>query len=134
MVLLTSLLVMITGCNSGPVRHKPPTLTLACSTRTDPGRLSAAPAPRPVSLPGHPFAAVALPGGRWAVASLTVAAFPGDLGELAVLAVHGQAASLARRVRLPWTVSGADGMALTRTGAGCSSRRRQARRCSVWLR
>jgi DNA-binding beta-propeller fold protein YncE len=116
MVLLTSLLVMITGCSSGPVRHKPPALTLACATRTDPGRLSAVPAPRAVSLPGHPFAAVALPGGRQAVASLTVAAFPGDLGELAVLAVHGQAASLARIVTLPRTVSGAEGMALTPDG------------------
>ena len=116
MVLLASLLVMITGCNSSPVRHKPSALTLACSTRTDPGRLPAAPAPRPVSLPGRPFAALALPGGRWAVASLTVAAFPGDRGELALLAVRGQAASLARTVTLPRAVAGADGMTLTPDG------------------
>ena len=57
--------------------------------------------PRSLQLPGYPFAARALPGGRWAVVSLTITAFPGNRGEVAVLAVRGGTARLVRTVRLP---------------------------------
>ena len=114
--LLALLLVMITGCSSAPVPRKSAAPGLACSTKTAAGRLMAVPPPRSLSLAGHPFAARALPGGRLAVVSMTVAGFPGDRGELAVLAVRRQATTLARTVTLPATVGGADGMALTPDG------------------
>jgi hypothetical protein len=114
--LLALLLVMITGCSSAPVPRKSAAPGLACSTKTAAGRLMAVPPPRSLLLPGHPFAALALPGGRLAVVSMTVAAFPGDRGELAVLALRGNTASLVRMVPLPRTAGGAAGMALTPDG------------------
>ncbi len=113
---LALVLAVIAGCSSAPVPRKPPAPGLVCSTKTTPGRLMAVPPPRSLLLPGHPFAALALPGGRLAVVSMTVAAFPGDRGELAVLALRGAAASLVRMVPLPRTAGGAAGLALTPDG------------------
>jgi DNA-binding beta-propeller fold protein YncE len=110
---------LLGGCTSGAAPHRrarPAKLTLGCSTRTSPGKpLVAAPA-RTVPVPGNPFAALALPGGRWVVASLTVAGYPGNRGALAVLAVQSGAARLVRTVALPRSVAGADGMAVSHDG------------------
>jgi len=115
LVLLTSLLLAAAGCGAAPPRQPAPGLAARCSTRAAAGRLAAAPA-RSVPLPGRPFAALALPGGRQVVVSLTVPAGIGIRGALAVLAVQGQGARLVRTIALPPSASGGSGMALTHDG------------------
>lgn len=108
------LLAAIGGCSgtsSGTAK-----LTLDCSTHVSPGKPIAVPSPQPVQLTAHPFAALALPGGAWAVASLTIAGSPGDRGEVALMAVHGGTAHVVRRLILPPRLGGAAGLALSPNG------------------
>jgi len=108
------LLAGIGGCSgtsSGTAK-----LTLGCSTQVSPGKPMAVTSPQPVQLTAHPFAALALPGSAWAVASLTVAGSSGDRGQLALMAVHGATAHVVRRIILPARLGGAAGLALSYNG------------------
>ena len=79
------LLAGIGGCSGAA--HPAAKPAVNCSTRVSAGLLIVVPSPGRVPLPGRPFATLALPGGRWAVASLTIATSFGAHGGLALLAV-----------------------------------------------
>jgi hypothetical protein len=68
-----------------------------------------------MAVPGHPYAALTLPGGRWATVSLAMFGDISTRGELALLATGG-VARLVRTVTLPPPTGGASGMALTHDG------------------
>ena len=108
------LLAGIGGCSGAAHRTAKPTVN--CSTRVSAGRPIVVPPPGRVPLTGQPFATLALPGGRWAVASLTIGTSSGAHGGLALLAVGGTAARLVRTVMLPSSLSGAEGMTVTHDG------------------
>ena len=113
-VLVSVLLAGIGGCSGAAHRTAKPTAN--CSTQVSAGQPIVVPSPRPVLLTGQPFATLALPGGKWAVASLTIRTSFGAHGGLALLAVGGTAAHLVRTVMLPSSLSGAEGMAITHDG------------------
>jgi DNA-binding beta-propeller fold protein YncE len=113
-VTLATLLAGMAGCSQAP--HGTAKLTLGCSTRVSAGRPIAVSQPPPVQLTARPFAALALPGGGWAVASLTVPTALGARAELAVMTVHGTTGHVVRRVVLPPRLAGAAGLALTHNG------------------
>jgi hypothetical protein len=108
------LLAGIGGCSGAAHRTAKPAVN--CSTRVSAGRPIVVPPPGRVPLTGQPFATLALPGGRWAVASLTIGTSSGAHGGLALLAVGGTAARLVRTVMLPSSLSGAEGMTITHDG------------------
>jgi DNA-binding beta-propeller fold protein YncE len=119
--ILVLLLAALGGCSGPPAHHPsapgPPTpLAAGCSARAAPGRPLAAPSLRTMAVPGHPYAAVTLPGGRWAVVSLAMFGDVGTRGELALLATGGGVARLVRTVTLPPPTGGASGMVLTHDG------------------
>lgn len=112
---LALLLAAVGGCTQAPA-HRQVTQTTGCPVRTAPGRPLAAPPPRTLAVPGDPFAAMILPGGRWAAVSLTEPGDLGERGELALLAIHSTVSRLVRTVTLPPPTGGAAGMALTHDG------------------
>lgn len=108
------LLAGIGGCSGAAHQTAKPAVN--CSTRVSAGRPIVVPPPGRVPLTGQPFATLALPGSRWAVASLTIGTASGAHGGLALLAVGGTAARLVRTVMLPSSLSGAEGMTITHDG------------------
>jgi DNA-binding beta-propeller fold protein YncE len=114
-VLSVLLLAGIGGC-SGSSAPGPVKLTLSCSTQVSPGRPITVRQTPPVRLTARPFAALALPGGAWAVASMSVTGQYGYQGQLAVMAVHGTTAHVVRKIVLPRPLGGAAGLAVTPNG------------------
>jgi DNA-binding beta-propeller fold protein YncE len=115
LIMVVVLAAALGGCSQQPVRGATPTQAQECSSRVSPGHPLSATARQIVTVPGNPFAAVALPGGELVVTSLTIPRDFGDRGELAVLAVRRKARQV-RVVPLPPMLGGASGMALTHDG------------------
>jgi hypothetical protein len=107
--------MILAGCSPG-VRGLPHqaavALSAACSTSVTAGRLLAAQRPVTMPVPGSPTAVVGTADGRWAFASVST----GTGGEIAVIALGRGAPRLARTVKLPRSLTGAFGMAMTRDG------------------
>jgi DNA-binding beta-propeller fold protein YncE len=109
---------VLAGCSSGAAQPASASLTASCSTRVHAGRsLEAGPVTAPVA--GHPTAFVGTADGRWAFASVTAYAGPGEAGAsgaVDLLRLGSGEPRQVRTVKLPGSLAGAWGMALTHNG------------------
>ncbi len=115
--------LMLAGCSQqGAPRHpRPPAhqaaaQTPGCSEAVSAGRPLAAAADVTEPVSGNPYAVTVLPGGRYAVASLSAGGQLNLRGVLELIAIRSRALSPVRTVILPSDLAGASGMAVTHDG------------------